>query len=204
MSQPPIVSADEWQRARDELLVAEKELTRARDALNARRRRLPMMQVDGDYSFEGAEGTVSLLDLFAGRRQLALYQFMDLGPDRFCPGCTNFSNNVTNLAAVNQVDTSFVTVSDMPFEQLDAYRQQNGWDWPFYSSRGTKFSADCGTDEGFGLTIFLRTGDDVFRTYFTNGRGVDHMLYDYNVLDLTPFGRQESWEDSPDGWPTAD
>src|SRR6476661_9409121 len=101
MNKPEVVSADEWQRARDELLQAEKELTHATDAMAARRRRLPMVRFAGDYIFEGTTGSLTLLDLFDGRTQLVVYQFMDLGPDDFCPGCTNFTNNVTNLAMIN-------------------------------------------------------------------------------------------------------
>jgi predicted dithiol-disulfide oxidoreductase (DUF899 family) len=201
MSKPPIVTEAEWQQARDELLKAEKELTHASDALAARRRRLPMVRFDRDYVFEGASGKQSLLDLFDGRDQLVLYQFMDVGPDGFCPGCTNFTNNVTNLATVNERGITFVIASDMPLAQIQSYWQQKGWSVPVVSSRGSSFSADCGAGEGFGLSVFLRDGDEVFRTYHTNGRGVDILLFDDNIFDMTPFGRQEPWEDSPPGWP---
>jgi predicted dithiol-disulfide oxidoreductase (DUF899 family) len=201
MSTPPVVTAQEWQQARDELLKAEKELTRASDALAAKRRRMPMVKFDPDYVFEGPTGKQSLLDLFDGRGQLVLYQFMDVGPDDFCPGCTNFTNSVTNLASVNERDVTFVIASDMPLAQIQSYWQQQGWSVPFVSSRGSSFSADCGAGEGFGLNVFLRDGDEVYRTYHTNGRGVDILLFDDNIFDLTPYGRQETWEDSPAGWP---
>jgi predicted dithiol-disulfide oxidoreductase (DUF899 family) len=201
MNKPPIVSEAEWQQARDELLKAEKELTHASDALAAQRRRLPMVRFDRDYLFEAPTGEQSLVDLFDGRDQLVLYQFMDVGPDGFCPGCTNFTNSVTNLASVNQRGVSFVIASDMPLAQIQSYWQQQGWSVPFVSSRGTSFSKDCGAGEGFGLSVFLRDGDEVYRTYHTNGRGVDILLFDDNIFDMTPFGRQESWEDSPAGWP---
>ena len=201
MNKPEVVSADEWQRARDELLQAEKELTHATDAMAARRRRLPMVRFDGDYVFEGTTGSLTLLDLFDGRTQLVVYQFMDLGPDRFCPGCTNFTNNVTNLGAINAGDITFVNVSNMPLSQIVAYQAQMGWSVPFVSSHGSTFSHDCGVGGGFGLSVFLRDGDEVYRTYFTNGRGVDHLLFDAKIMDLTPYGRQEAWEDSPPGWP---
>jgi predicted dithiol-disulfide oxidoreductase (DUF899 family) len=201
MNTPPIVTEAEWQQARDELLKAEKELTHAADALAARRRRLPMVSFDRDYVFEAATGKQSLLDLFDGRDQLVLYQFMDVGPDDFCPGCTNFTNSVTNLASVNERGVSFVIASDMPLAQIQSYWQQQGWSVPVVSSHGSSFSADCGAGEGFGLSVFLRDGDEVYRTYHTNGRGVDILLFDDNIFDLTPFGRQESWEDSPPGWP---
>jgi predicted dithiol-disulfide oxidoreductase (DUF899 family) len=201
MNKPPVVTEEVWQQARDELLKAEKELTHASDALAARRRRLPMVRFDRDYVFEGPSGKQSLLDLFDGRDQLVLYQFMDVGPDGFCPGCTNFTNNVTNLATVNERGISFVIASDMPLAQIQSYWQQQGWSVPVVSSRGSSFSADCGAGEGFGLSVFLRDGDEVYRTYHTNGRGVDILLFDDNIFDMTPFGRQESWEDSPPGWP---
>jgi predicted dithiol-disulfide oxidoreductase (DUF899 family) len=201
MQKPAVVTAAEWQRERDELLKAEKEATRTLDALAARRRRLPMVRFDKDYVFDGPEGDLSLLDLFDGRSQLVVYQFMDVGPDDFCPGCTNFSRSVANLAGLNSSDVSFVIVSDMPLKQIEAYKQRQGWTMPFVSSRGSSFKDDCGVGGGFGLSVFLRDGDEVYRTYFTTGRGVDRLLYDHNILDLTPFGRQEDWEDSPAGWP---
>jgi predicted dithiol-disulfide oxidoreductase (DUF899 family) len=201
MNTPPVVTAEEWQQARDELLKAEKAHTRASDALAAQRRRLPMVRFDPDYVFDAPTGKRSLLDLFDGRGQLVLYQFMDVGPDGFCPGCTNFTNSVTNLASVTERGITFVIASDMPLEQIQSYWQQQGWSVPFVSSRGSSFSADCGAGEGFGLSVFLRDGDEVYRTYHTNGRGVDILLFDDNIFDLTPYGRQESWEDSPPGWP---
>jgi predicted dithiol-disulfide oxidoreductase (DUF899 family) len=201
MNKPPIVTDAEWQQARDELLKAEKELTRASDAVAAQRRRLPMVRFGRDYEFEAPTGKRSLLDLFDGRDQLVLYQFMNVGPDAFCPGCTNFTNSVTNLASVNERGVSFVIASDMPLAQMQSYWRQRGWSVPFVSSRGSSFSADSGAGEGFGLNVFLRDGDEVYRTYHTNGRGVDVLLFDDNIFDMTPFGRQESWEDSPAGWP---
>jgi predicted dithiol-disulfide oxidoreductase (DUF899 family) len=201
MNTPPVVTAEEWQQARDELLKAEKDHTRASDALAAKRRRLPMVRFDRNYEFESPTGKQSLLDLLDGRGQLVLYQFMDLGPDKFCPGCTNFTNNVTNLAAVNERDISFVIASDMPLAQIQAYWQKQGWSVPFVSSHGSSFSVDCGGGEGFLLNVFLRDRDEVYRTYSTTGRGVDILLFDDNIFDLTPFGRQETWEDSPAGWP---
>jgi predicted dithiol-disulfide oxidoreductase (DUF899 family) len=201
MHKPQVVTAVEWQQARDELLTAEKEATHALDALAARRRRLPMVTFGREYVFEGPDGNQSLLDLFDGRRQLVVYQFMDNGPDDYCPGCTAFTNNVANLAGVNARDTTFVTVSNMPLSQIQAYQERMGWSVPFVSSRGSSFSDDCGAGSGFGISVFLRDGDEVYRTYFTTARGVDRLRFDFNILDLTPFGRQETWEDSPEGWP---
>jgi predicted dithiol-disulfide oxidoreductase (DUF899 family) len=199
---PKIVSADEWQRERDELLQAEKEATRALDAIAARRRRLPMVRFDTTkYEFDTPAGSRSLLDLFEGRNQLVVYQFMDKGPDEYCPGCTNFTNNVGNLADLEGVGVSWVTVSNMPLAQIEAYKARMGWTLPFVSSNGTTFADDCGAGRGFMLSVFLRVSDEAYRTYCTTARGVDRILFDYNILDLTPYGRQEDWEDSPPGWP---
>jgi predicted dithiol-disulfide oxidoreductase (DUF899 family) len=200
MAHPEIVSEQEWAQARGELLTAEKEATRALDALAARRRRLPMVKF-GDYVFATPDGPKSLIDLFEGRDQLAVYQFMDRGPDEFCPGCTAFTNNVTDLDALAGAGVSWVTVSDMPLPQIEAYKAKRGWTLPFVSSHGTSFSADCGVSDGFLLSLFLRDGADVYRTYSTTSRGVDRVMFIHNILDLAPYGRQQDWEDSPAGWP---
>ena len=201
VAKPEIVSADEWQRARDELLMAEKQATRTLDALAARRRRLPMVKF-GSYVFDTPDGPKTLADLFEGRDQLVVYQFMDRGPDEFCPGCTGFTKNVADLEDLADTDVSWVTVSDMPLAQIQRYKAEMGWTLPFVSSRGTSFAADCGSaDGGFMLSVFLRDGADVYRTYSTTARGVDRLLFVHNILDLTPYGRQQAWEDSPPGWP---
>jgi predicted dithiol-disulfide oxidoreductase (DUF899 family) len=197
---PRIVSVDAWQQARDELLTAEKEATRALDALAARRRRLPMVRV-GDYTFDTSAGPATLVDLFAGKDQLVAYQHMDLGPDRFCPGCTAFTNNVTDLEDLAEAGVSWVTISDMPIAQIEARKTEMGWTLPFVSSHGTTFSKDCGAGEGFMLSVFLRDDTAVYRTYTTTARGVDRLLFVNSILDLCPYGRQEAWEDSPPGWP---
>jgi predicted dithiol-disulfide oxidoreductase (DUF899 family) len=201
MAKPKIVSAEEWQQERDELLTAEKEATRALDALAARRRRLPMVRFRNDYMFDTPDGQRTLLDLFEGRDQLAAYQFMDLGPDNFCPGCTAFTNNVADLADLAETGVSWVTVSNMPLAQIEAYKARMGWTMPFVSSRGTSFADDCGAGGGFALSVFLRDGTDVYRTYSTTSRGVDRLMFVHNILDLAPYGRQQDWEDSPPGWP---
>jgi predicted dithiol-disulfide oxidoreductase (DUF899 family) len=201
-SLPEIVAAEKWQHARDELLAAEKEATRAQDALAARRRRLPMVKVDvSAYVLDSPEGPKTLLDLFGDQQQLAVYQFMDNGPDHFCPGCTHFTRNVTDLGTLAESGVSWATVSNMPLAQIEAYKARMGWTMPFVSSRGTTFAADCGAAGGFMLSVFLRDGQDVYRTYGTTARGVDRLLFANNILDLAPYGRQEDWEDSPAGWP---
>jgi predicted dithiol-disulfide oxidoreductase (DUF899 family) len=197
---PPVVSAQEWQKVRDELLVAEKEATRALDALAARRRRLPMVTFTNDYEFAAPGGTTTLLELFGDRDQLAIYQFMDIGPDAFCPGCTWFTNNVAHLGGLAEAGVSWANVSNMPLAQIEAYKARMGWTMPFVSSRDTAFARDCGADY-FMLNVFLRDGDDIYRTYSTTSRGVDRLLFVNNILDLCPYGRQQEWEDSPPGWP---
>jgi predicted dithiol-disulfide oxidoreductase (DUF899 family) len=199
---PEVVSAGKWQQDRDELLKAEKEATRALDALAARRRRLPMVKFDsGKYVFAAPGGTKTLLDLFSGQPQLVVYQFMDNGPDDYCPGCTHFTRNVTDLAALADTGVSWATVSNMPLAQIEGYKALKGWTMPFVSSHGTTFADDCGAGGGFMLSVFLRDGEDVYRTYSTTARGVDRLLFANNILDLAPYGRQEDWEDSPAGWP---
>jgi predicted dithiol-disulfide oxidoreductase (DUF899 family) len=201
MAKPRIVSAQEWEQERGELLTAEKEATRALDGLAARRRRLPMVRFSNSYVFDTPAGPRTLADLFDGRDQLVVYQFMDRGPDKYCPGCTAFTNNVTYLEGLAEAGVSWVTVSDMPLAQIEAYKARMGWTLPFVSSRGTSFSADCGVGPGFLLSVFLRDGTDVYRTYTTTARGVDRLMFGQNILDLCPYGRQEAWEDSPPGWP---
>ena len=201
MATPQVVSAEEWQQARDELLKSEKEATRALDALAARRRRLPMVKFDNGYVFATPTGQKTLLDLFDGREQLVIYQFMDRGPDQFCPGCTAFTNNVTDLGDLAEAGVTWVTVSNMPLQQIETYKTRMRWTLPFVSSHGTAFADDCGAGAGFMLSTFLRDGEDVYRTYTTTARGVDRLLFIHNILDLCAYGRQEDWEDSPPGWP---
>jgi predicted dithiol-disulfide oxidoreductase (DUF899 family) len=206
MAMPEIVSRSEWQEARAALLAREKEATRALDALAAERRRLPMVRLERDDSFEGPAGAVRLVDIFEGRRQLAVYHFM-FGPGEThpCTGCSSFTDNIGSLAHLHARDTSFALMSRAPFAELDAYRRRMGWDLPWYSSFGSDFNAVLGLTvdgrETFGFNVYLRDGDDVYQTYSTAARGVDRLRFDFNVLDLTPYGRQEEWEDSPAGWP---
>ncbi len=201
MAKPNVVPAEEWEQARAELLTAEKQATRALDALAATRRRLPMVKFANDYVFDTPTGPRTLLDLFEGRDQLVVYQFMDVGPDGFCPGCTNFTNNVTDLQNLADTGVSWATISNMPLAQIEGYKAKMGWTLPFVSSHGTSFADDCGAGLGFALSVFLRDGDDIYRTYSTTARGVDRVMFVHNILDLCPYGRQQDWEDSPAGWP---
>jgi predicted dithiol-disulfide oxidoreductase (DUF899 family) len=207
---PEIVSPKQWQAAHDKLLAKEKAATRARDALAALRRRQPMMEIEKDYVFEGSAGKTSLLGLFEGRRQLIVYHFMfapdvDGWPRAGCPGCSFVVDNIGHLAHLHARDTSLVLVSRAPLANIRRYQKRMGWTVPWYSSRRSDFNADFGltTDEGetFGLSVFLRDGKRIFRTYFTAARGVEALGSAWTFLDLTPLGRQEDWEDSPKGWP---
>jgi predicted dithiol-disulfide oxidoreductase (DUF899 family) len=188
VAKPKIVSAGEWQQARDELLKAEKEATRVLDALAARRRRLPMVKF-GAYVFDTPGGPKTLAELFGGHDQLVTYQFMDLGPGKFCPACTGSMNEVTGLDQLAEAGVTWVTVSNMPLSQIEPYKAQMGWTFPFVSSQGTSFSDDCGTGPGFVLSAFLRDGTDVYRTYSTTARGVDRLFFSTNILDLCPYGQ---------------
>ena len=216
MNLPTVVSPMEWQAVREALLAKEKEATRARDALAAERRRLPMVRIDKDYAFDGPAGKTSLLDLFEGRRQLIVYHFM-FGPnqDAGCDGCSMFVDQVGHLAHLNARETSFALVSRAPLVKIEAYRERMGWTIPWVSSFERDFNVDFGVSpetpqpdayqdgESFGLSVFLRDGDSVFRTYFTSGRGVEALGSVWTFLDLTPLGRQEDWEDSPAGYPQS-
>jgi predicted dithiol-disulfide oxidoreductase (DUF899 family) len=211
---PEITSQSEWQARRDKLLVKEKELTRALDALAAERRRLPMVCIEKAYRFEAPNRQVSLLDLFEGRGQLIVYHFM-FGPTQQagCPGCSWFTDQIGHLAHLNARDTSLTLISKAPIAKIEAYRRRMGWTLPWVSSFANDFNVDFAVGpaapnseahqdgERFGLSVFLRDGSNVYRTYFTNGRGVERLGNLWTLLDLTPYGRQETWEDSPQGWP---
>jgi len=207
---PQVVSQAEWQVTCAKLLVKEKAATRARDALAAERRRLPMVKIDKNYVFEGSDGKATLQDLFDSRRQLILYHFMfapgvDGWPDAGCPGCSFFVDQIGHPAHLNARDTSLVVVSRAQLPNIQRYKRRMGWTMPWFSSFGSDFNVDFGlsTDKGetFGLSVFLRDDETVYRTYFTTGRGVETLGPPWTFLDLTPLGRQEDWEDSPKGWP---
>jgi predicted dithiol-disulfide oxidoreductase (DUF899 family) len=232
---PQVATREDWLAARKALLAKEKAATKVKDALNAERRRLPMVQVEKDYRFTGPDGELGLAELFEGRSQLYVHHFMWLDDqDRGCPSCTaaaaqQFTAPI--LAELHNHDVTFVAITRAPYEKFAAYSEGRGWQFPFYSSAGTDFHYDfhATLDEsktpiefnykdkaellaqGFQEqdlrgdwpvnTVFLRDGDTVFHTYSAYARGLDHNVTTYNFLDLTPYGRQEVWEDSPEGWP---
>lgn len=205
MHAPPVVSPQEWEAARQRLLVKEKAQTRARDALAAERRRMPWMAVDTAYAFDGPAGRVGLLDLFDGRRQLIVYRaFFEPGvfgwPDHACRGCSLVADQVAHLAHLNARDTTLVFVSRAPQADIARLKARMGWEMPWFTVIDG-FDADFGVAEWHGTNVFYRDGDRVFRTYFVNNRGDEQMGSTWNYLDITPLGRQEVWEDSPAGYP---
>ncbi|MGI8854584.1 MAG: DUF899 domain-containing protein [Thermomicrobiales bacterium] len=226
IAHPPIASHTEWLAARRELLAREKEVTRARDALSAARRRLPMVRIEKDYIFAGSDGEVGFPALFEGRRQLIIYHFMfDPRWDVGCPSCTGFVDALGDLSMLHDRDTTFALVARAPFAKLAAYKASRRWSVPWYSSYGSNFnydfhvtfdasvipteynfrSLDIPVDEqpgeGHGLSVFFRLDDAVFHTFSAYARGVEGLTNADSLLDVTPYGRQEDWEDSPSGWP---
>ena len=206
MTTPPIVSAPEWEAARQQLLAKEKDLTHARDALAAERRRMPRATVAKEYQFDGPSGKVSLLDLFEGRPQLIVYRaFFEPGvhgwPEHACIGCSMIADHVPNLAHLNSRGTTLAFASRAPQPDIEHLKARMGWQMPWYSMTNG-FDTDFGVDEWHGTNVFIRDGDSVFRTYFVNNRGDEAVMgTTWNFLDLTALGRQETWEDSPDGYP---
>jgi predicted dithiol-disulfide oxidoreductase (DUF899 family) len=228
---PPIVSRDQWLAERRKLLAHEKELTKHGDRINAERRRLPMVKIEKGYVFDGPNGKQGFKALFEGRRQLIVYHFMfDPAWDNGCPGCTVYVNALGDLSKLNERDTTFVLVSRAPLAKLEAYKAQKGWHIPWFSSFGSDFNYDFHVTldgnvapieynyrdkaemeaskgpnamegEGHGLSVFFRLGDDVFHTYSVYARGTGALVDAYSLLDATPYGRQQDFEDSPPGWP---
>jgi predicted dithiol-disulfide oxidoreductase (DUF899 family) len=201
MELPPIVSEEEWQRSNEALRAKEKQATRARDALAAERRRQPMIEFRADYEFEGPDGIVTLTDLFEGRRQLIVYHFWFPPGGDPCGGCSMFADQVSPLAHINARDVSFALVSRAPQAQIQQFKDRMGWELPWYTVVGEDFQKARGTSEYFKLDVYLRDGERVFLTYETSSRGVEALGSVWTFLDLTPFGRQEEWEDTPPGRP---
>jgi predicted dithiol-disulfide oxidoreductase (DUF899 family) len=228
---PKVVTQAEWLIERKALLEQEKELTRHMDRVNAARRRLPMVKLGKTYTFTGPNGKATLLDLFEGRRQLIVYHFMfDPAWQKGCMGCTGLVKEMGDLSMLAERNTSFVLISRAPIEKLEGYRKAMGWEWPWYSSFGSDFNYDfhvtldesvrpveydyrskaemdaanapnARKGEEHGLSVFFRIDGDVFHTYSTYARGTESLTDAYALLDRTPYGRQEDFEDSPPGWP---
>jgi predicted dithiol-disulfide oxidoreductase (DUF899 family) len=211
---PKIVSQSEWVKAHDAFIAKEKEMTRARDALAAQRRRLPMVRIEKNYVFDGADGKISMLDLFEGRSQLIVYYFMfaptvNGWPNAGCPGCSMFTDNIGQFALTHLAhrDVSFALMSRGPLANLLAYKKRMEWTARWVSSENTTFHTDLDLakedDEAHQINVFLRDGNDIYRTYSTQARGTEAVGNSWGFLDITPYGRQETWEDSPKGWPQS-
>jgi predicted dithiol-disulfide oxidoreductase (DUF899 family) len=198
---PPVVDLATWQAARDELLVREKAHTREGDAIAAARRRLPMVELDGSVEVVGADGPVPFLDLFQGRDELVVYKHMwhDGAPHQGqCEGCTVTAWSLKDAVYLGARGVSFAILTAGPWEEVAPYVQFMGYTQPWYSVRGVP--APVGGSMG-SLTCFLRDGDRVFLTYATTGRGNEPAAGFFGLLDMTPYGRREGWEDVPEGWP---
>jgi predicted dithiol-disulfide oxidoreductase (DUF899 family) len=204
-SLPPIASHEEWLNAYQTLLAKEKEITRQMDAIAAQRRRLPMVLVEEEYTFTGKDGDINLLDLFQGRRQLIVYCAMLEPGAKPCSGCSMVMDNIGhNLAHLNARDTTFVFTSPAPQEEIVALQKRMGWEAPWYTDHGRRFADDFGAGRGFAVNVFIRDDEErVYRTYYTTGRGGELFDTNFRLLDLTPYGRQETWEDSHEGWPQS-
>jgi predicted dithiol-disulfide oxidoreductase (DUF899 family) len=205
MEKPQIVSQEKWLEAQTKLLAKEKQLTRERDALAAERRRMPWQAVEKQYVFEGPKGKASLLDLFEGRRQLIVYRaFFEPGvfgwPDHACRGCSLGADQVSHLSHLNARDTTLAYASRAPQLDIERLKTRMSWKMPWYTITDS-FDGDFGVDEWHGHNAFFRDGDNVYRTYFINNRGDEAMGSVWSYLDITALGRQEEWEDSPEGYP---
>jgi predicted dithiol-disulfide oxidoreductase (DUF899 family) len=214
MNTPPIVSPEDWKAAREELLVEEKKVTRARDALAAKRRRMPWMAVEKEYRFEGPGGPATLLDLFDGRRQLIVYRafyapdvttYPRSGgsyPERACVGCSFGADQVAHPAHLNARDTTLVYASRAPQAEIQGLKERMGWQLiPWYTITDD-FDTDFDVREWHGHNAFIRDDSDrIYRTYFIDSRGDEHMGTTWSYLDITALGRQEEWEDTPEGRP---
>ena len=202
-ARPAVVDRATWEAERDKLLAREKAHTREGDAIAAARRRLPMVEADAAVTLVGEDGPVSLLDVFEGRRQLVVYFHMwhtGMPAADQCEGCTFFNGQVRELSYLHSRDVTYATFCDGPYDEGSRYRDFMGWDVPWYSAADVGDALLAG--RGFGLLVcYLRDGERVFETYANTGRGTEVMAPSYGLLDMTVYGRQESWEDSPDGWP---
>ncbi|MFE7744854.1 DUF899 domain-containing protein [Nocardia sp. NPDC057455] len=202
---PPVVDADTWQRELAALRIREKAATRELDAIAAQRRRLPMVEMP-DYALEGEEGPVRLADLFGGMSQLIVYNHMWFPDEQWqCGGCTGFTSQFTRLEFLNNYDARFVIVTQGPIDEALAYKRRVGNKMAWYSTANSPFGTDVGAPpgEGFAVNVFLRDGYTVYRTWHTTGRGTEQLSHSFALIDLLPYGRQEEWQDSPDGWPQS-
>ncbi len=203
---PPVVDPATWRAALDDLRRREKAATRELDAIAAARRRLPMVELP-DYTLIGADGPVCLAEVFDGRSQLIVYHHMWTdGAQWQCPGCTGFTSQFTRLGFLADYDARFVIVTNGPIAEALAYKATVGNTMDWYSSSESSFGTDLvesPPETGFAVNVFLRQGKTVYRTWRTDGRGTEQLGYLFGLLDILPYGRQEQWQDSPQGWPQS-
>ena len=202
---PSIVDQAAWEAALAELRIREKAATRELDAIAASRRRLPMVEL-AEYMLDGADGPVRLADVFEGKRQLIVYNHMWFPGETWqCPGCTGLTSQYTRLEFLDSYDARFVIVTQGPINDALAYKARVGNKMVWYSTANSPFGTDMGAPPGggFQVNIFLRVGDTVYRTFNTQGRGTEQLSHTFPLIDLLPYGRQEDWQDSPDGWPQS-
>jgi predicted dithiol-disulfide oxidoreductase (DUF899 family) len=202
---PKVVDRSTFQAELDALRVREKTHMREGDTIAAARRRLPMVEVDGATPLIGERGAVTLLDAFEGRRMLIAYYFMwhagRPAPEQ-CEGCTFYTAQVRELSFLHSRDVTYATFCQGPYEESARYRDFMGWQMPWYSAEDSLDILLVGRRAGMmHIVCYLRQGSKVFETYWTTRRGVEAMDNSYRLLDLTVYGRQEAWEDSPAGWP---
>jgi predicted dithiol-disulfide oxidoreductase (DUF899 family) len=202
---PQVVDRSTFQAELDALRMREKAHTREGDAIAAARRRLPMVEVDGVTPLIGARGAVTLLEVFEGRRLLIAYYFMwhtGHPAAEQCEGCTLYTSQVRELSFLHSRDVTYATFCQGPYEESVRYRDFMGWEMPWYSAQDSLDTLLVGRRAGMmHIVCYLRQGGRVFETYWTTRRGVEAMGNSYALLDMTVYGRQESWEDSPTGWP---
>lgn len=201
MHLPETVNEAEWRRALADLLIEEKRLTRERDALAAKRRRMPALEISPSYEFDGPHGRVTLAELFEGRRQLLLYHFMFPQGGEPCWGCSMFTDQICHLAHLRARDTTLALVSPASQAEIGAHKRRMGWTVPWYTTVGGEFQERRRIGGGFALDVYMRDGDRILLTYEVRSRGVEALGSVWTFLDLTPLGRQEEWEDSPPGRP---
>ena len=202
---PPVTDLGTWRRELDALRLREKAATRELDAIAAQRRRLPMVEMP-DYALEGEDGPVRLVDVFDGTSQLIVYHHMWFPGEQWqCAGCTGFTAQFTRLDVLGNFDARFVVVTQGPIDEALAYKRRVGNAMTWYSTANSAFGADVGAPPGggFAVNVFLRDGDRVFRTWHTDGRGTEQLGHGFALIDLLPYGRQEEWQDSPEGWPQS-
>lgn len=202
---PPVVDASAWEKELAALRVREKAATRELDAIAAQRRRLPMVEMP-DYVLEGEEGPVRLAEIFGEHPQLIVYSHMwHDGAEWQCGGCTGFTSQFTRLAGLEKFDARFVIVTQGPIDEALAYKRKVGNTMTWYSTANSPFGSDIGAppNGGFAVNVFLRDGDTVYRTWHTDGRGTEQLSHLFPLVDVLPYGRQEEWQDSPDGWPQS-